>query len=199
VTAAECKLFDFKTEASKSMIGAGEVLSVDTLKNGLVVTIRAIRSDDGDRLKQAFDKLDRASVYTRFFGYKKELSAAELERAINVDFETVVALVATIERDGAEVMIGGGRYATGPSGGTPHDAEIAFLVAENFQGLGVASLLLKHLAQIARAKGLHELKAEVLPENASMLAVFRRSGLPLTSKRSEGVVHITLGLGSQGS
>ena len=53
---------------------------------------------------------------------------------------------------------------------------------------------MRHLATIARATGIRELVAEILPENISMLRVFEKSGLRLTTRRDAGVVHIALGL-----
>jgi hypothetical protein len=69
---------------------------------------------------------------------------------------------------------------------------VAFMVEEDYHGLGIAGLTLRHLAGIARAKGVKQFNAEVLPENKGMLAVFNRSGLPIKQELSEGVVHVTL-------
>ena len=71
---------------------------------------------------------------------------------------------------------------------------IAFAVEDDYQRLGIASRLLRHLTQIARAKGIARFEAYVLPENASMLQVFRRSGLVMTTKRKDGDVRVTLEL-----
>jgi hypothetical protein len=56
------------------------------LKNGLAVTIRAIRSDDKQRLREAFAKLEPSTIYTRFFGYKKQLTDAELAQGTEIEF-----------------------------------------------------------------------------------------------------------------
>ncbi|HKU45648.1 MAG TPA: GNAT family N-acetyltransferase, partial [Burkholderiales bacterium] len=72
--------------------------------------------------------------------------------------------------------------------------EIAFAVEEDYQRLGLASRLLRELAQLARANGVERFEAYVLPENASMLEVFRRSGFAMATKRDDGVVRVTLEL-----
>jgi len=59
-------------------------------------------------------------------------------------------------------------------------AEVAFLIGDAFQGLGIASLLFKHLVAIARDSGVTQFEAEVLPSNEAMLKVFSRSGIPVT-------------------
>ena len=54
--------------------------------------------------------------------------------------------------------------------------------------------MLKHLAAIARARGIAAFDADVLAENAPMLAVFARSGLSMRKRREGGTVHVTLSL-----
>ena len=62
------------------MIDARKYTAAETLRDRTPVTIRAIRRDDSNRILAAFDRLDRESVYTRFFTYKKGLADAEPER-----------------------------------------------------------------------------------------------------------------------
>jgi RimJ/RimL family protein N-acetyltransferase len=175
------------------MIDAREFEMTETLKNGLAVRIRAIRPADKAGIVDAFGKLDPESVYTRFFRTKDSLSDADLKRATEVDFDNVVALVVTIESGGKETIMGGGRYlAFDHPGG--RSAEIAFVVEEDYHGLGIAGRLLKHLARIAREKGVRQFEAEVLPQNKAMLSVFSRSGLPMEQTQTEGVIHVTLSL-----
>lgn len=76
----------------------------------------------------------------------------------------------------------------------PGRAEVAFSVDDGHQGQGIASAVIRHLTGIARAAGLSEFRAEVLPENAPMLAVFSRCGLAMRQTREGGVVHVTLAL-----
>ena len=166
---------------------AGEVL-----KDGTAVTIRAIQRGDKSRLLEAFKTFDRESVYRRFFSPKKELSDRELEQLTDVDFSQVVALVVTTQAADGEILIGGGRYAT--EGAGSGEAEIAFMTHGNYRGLGIASLVLKHLMHIAREAGVRRFEAEVLAENSPMLAVFRRSGMPMHLKRDGNILHVTLSL-----
>jgi hypothetical protein len=62
---------------------------------------------------------------------------------------------------------------------------------------GTANPTLRHLAGIAKHKGITQLHAEVLRENGGMLAVFKRSGFPMKQEYAEGVVHVTLSLGGE--
>ena len=65
---------------------------------------------------------------------------------------------------------------------------------DDYQGKGLGGALLRHLAAIGRDAGLSEFVAEVLAENAPMLKVFERSGLPMSEKHEGPLVHVTLRL-----
>jgi RimJ/RimL family protein N-acetyltransferase len=164
------------------------------LRNGTAILIRAVRSGDKVLFRTAFHNLNRDSVYMRFMGYKKDLTEAELEQATNVDFDRVVALVATVGSGDAETIIAGARYVADAGPAPYRHAEIAFLVEEDYQGQGIASCQLDHLVRIARVKGLSRFYAEVLANNRAMLTVFERSGLPMQKKQFQDVIHVTLSL-----
>jgi GNAT superfamily N-acetyltransferase len=176
------------------VIAFANYFACDKLKDGTKVTVRAIRNDDGPAILEAFSQLDAESIYRRFFSPKKELSDAELKQLTDVDVQRVTALVATMQQDGVEMLLGGGRFAT-EGGDHPKSAELAFLTAAAHRGRGIASLLLRHLTVLGREVGLSWLEADVLAENQSMLNVFRRSELPLAQRREGSVVHVTLSLG----
>jgi len=178
------------------MFDARSYHAQETLKDGTPVTVRAIRPDDKGRLLEAFRNLERETIYTRFFAYKTALTDEELRRATEPDFEQAVALVVTLPKGDNEIIIAGARYVVlGARGNEGKSAEVAFTVEEDYQGQGLARRLLGHLATIARAKGVETFEAEVLPMNKPMLTVFARSGLPMTERREDGVVHLELSLG----
>ena len=131
----------------------------ETLKDGTPVTIRAIRHDDDNTILDAFKNLDRESVYRRFFSPKKDLTAAELEQLTDVDFSQVVALVVTTQGEDGEILIGGGRYARDGMGSV--GAELAFTTESNYRGGGIATLISRHLARIAREAGVSRFEADV--------------------------------------
>ena len=153
------------------------------------VTIRPVRRDDKQRIGAAFKALHPWSIYLRFFCHKKELSEAELHRMTECDGTNQVALVATIGSGSREAVVAVGEYARNGAA-----AEVAFAVGEDFRQRGIATRLLRHLIAIARANGLARLEADVLPENRPMLTLLRHSGLPVSERCHEGVVHATLRL-----
>ena len=166
----------------------------ETLKDGIAVTIRAARPGDEEKIRQAFRNLEAETVYTRFFGYKNEVTDSELARITGVDFERNVALLVTIGSGETETVIGGASYFATDDAAPDRSAEVAFTIEEDYQGLGIASSLMRHLIRIARDKGLSRLEADVLARNLPMLSVFRRSGLPMTLRHEDDAVHVTLSL-----
>ena len=176
------------------MTGASDFVRSETLRNGLAVTIRPLRPDDRDRIARAIGELGPDSIYTRLFSYRIKLTETALDRIMSVDPVRDAALVVTIGAGDDEIVIGTGRYLGSTNVGAGGTAEVAFVVEEDYQGLGIAGRLLRHLADIARDRGNAAFEAEVLAENKSMLSVFARCGLPMQKRRDGGVVHVTLSL-----
>lgn len=173
------------------MLEAARYSAMDRLRDGRRVEIRALRPEDEGDFLAAVDRTSAQSLYRRFFGAKRYFSEQERAFFLNVDFTNHVALVAVVEAESHAAIVAGGRYVVL----RPGVAEVAFVVIDDYQGQGIGAALLRHLAAIARSAGLKELVAEVLPENISMLKVFEKSGLKLSTKRGPGVVHVALQLG----
>ena len=170
------------------MTEAASFSTTELLRDGRRVEIRALRPGDREELLAAAGRTSDQSLYRRFFSFRRKFSDEEVASFVNIDFVDEVALLA-VTRDGArEVVAGGGRYIVVQ----PGTAELAFTVVDEFQGLGVASALLRHLTALARAAGLREFLAEVLSDNTAMLRVFERSGLRMERRRENGVLHISL-------
>ncbi|WP_407178515.1 GNAT family N-acetyltransferase [Bradyrhizobium sp. STM 3562] len=145
---------------------------VERLRDGSAFEIRALRPGDRDDMLAAIGRTSAQSLQRRFFVPKRGFSENEVSFFMNIDFENHVALVAQLEEDGRPVIVGGGRYVLVQ----PTKAELAFMVIDAYQGKGVGSALLRHLLALARAAGLEELKAEVLPENTAMLGMLSAFG-----------------------
>ncbi len=117
-----------------------------TLKNGQQVRIRAIRPTDKGLVLEMFRSLESESIDTRFF-HAKKVWTGDNRRSIT---ETVFAFAVTIELEGDEVMIGGGGYTCLE---TPcRHAKVAFTVEGDYQGQGMAGLLIRLLTANARGQ-----------------------------------------------
>jgi RimJ/RimL family protein N-acetyltransferase len=167
---------------------------IERLKDQRSVTIRAVRPDDKGLVLEALAKLSAESIYRRLFTTRKEITADGLKKITEVDFVNVVALVAVLEVEGKDQIVGGGRYIRSGEAGTGPKAEVAFLIDDAFQGLGIASRLFGHLVAIAREWGITQFEAEVLPANGAMLKVFERSGLTVTTTATREFIYVVMDL-----
>ena len=112
---------------------------------------------------------------------------------MDIDFKDHVAIVALAEESGRKIVAAGGRYIVFE----PGRAEMAFVVIDAWQGRGIGSILMRHLAKIANDAGLQELTAEVLPENAAMRKVFEKFGFKPAAHRDPQTIHLVLKLGQK--
>ena len=155
------------------------------LRDGSTVHVRPVRPDDRDRLLQFLEGLSTPSKAFRFFSASANLDHAAGEFA-KVDYEGRFGLVATAGHD--EHIVAHAMYVR-----TRDDhAELAFAVADEFQGRGVGTILLAHLAEVAHDAGIAVLEAETLPENHKMIEVFRESGIPYTMRSEPGSIRVEL-------
>ncbi len=164
--------------------------AVETLRNGRVVEIRAVRPDDRDELLRTVDRTSTESLRRRFFSPRRTFSKEQVDKFFDVDFVNHVALAVIVEENGRRAIAGGCRYIViGPG-----RAEVAFGLEDRYQGQGIASAMLRRLIGIALSAGIKEFHADVLPGNLAMLKVFEKSGLEVSTTRDEGIVHIVMRL-----
>jgi nucleotide-binding universal stress UspA family protein len=149
-----------------------------TLRDGSRLLIRPIEPDDREALAEGHRRLSPESQYRRFFGPKPELHERDLDYLTQVDHHDHEALVAldSVTLEG----VGVARYVrTGPG-----VAEPAIVVADDWQGRGVARLLLDALADRAREEGIRRFDAPVLASNTEAIRVMERLGR--TTVRPQG-------------
>lgn len=164
--------------------------ATERMRDGREVEIRALQPDDRDDMLAAVGRTGTQSLQRRFFVVKRGFSEKEIAFFMNIDFVNHVALAALADEGGRHVIIGGGRYIVTE----PGKAEIAFVVIDDYQGQGVGTLLMRHLAVLARKAALRELIAEVLPENAAMRKVFGKFGFQARRGPDPAVIHLVLTL-----
>ncbi|WP_166611817.1 bifunctional acetate--CoA ligase family protein/GNAT family N-acetyltransferase [Kineococcus indalonis] len=158
------------------------------LRDGGTAHVRPIRPSDADLVAAFHSRQSEESRYLRFFAPMPRLSARDLERFTNVDHVDRVALVATVGED----IVGIARFDAAPvRAGAPRAAEVAFNISDAHQGRGLGSVLLEHLAAAARERGIRRFTADVLPQNAKMIGVFREAGFEVRQGYSDGVLEVS--------
>jgi GNAT superfamily N-acetyltransferase len=154
------------------------------LRDGTLVRVRPIRADDGERLRAFHARVSPDSIMFRYFRALPVLSEGMVEHLTHVDYATRMALVATLDAGDDEQIIAVVRY----EGISAAAAEVAFLVEDRWQGHGIATALLHHLAAHARERGFTAFVAEVMDSNHRMREVLRMAGFPHTVRYESGCV-----------
>ncbi len=156
------------------------------LRDGSTLHVRPVRSDDEQRLLAFLRSLSEQSRVLRFFSPTSDTVLAQMaKREARVDYARRYGLVAT--KGSEEQIVGHALYAAI----NDDNAEVAFAVADEYQGRGLGTILLGHLAEVAAAHGIHEFTAFVMHENRQMLGVFRESGFPTDVKFDAGELTVT--------
>ena len=154
------------------------------LADGGTVRVRPITDQDEAALLQLYEALSDESLYLRFFSPVPRPTAAQLERITKVDHRDHMALVAEL----GDSLLAVARYdRVEPES---NEAEVAFTVRDDQQGRGLGTLLLEHLAVVARANGIDVFSADTLPANAKMLNVFRDAGWESERHYDSGAIHV---------
>jgi acetyl coenzyme A synthetase (ADP forming)-like protein len=152
------------------------------LRDGSTLLVRPVTAEDRPAIEAFLKKLSQEAIGFRFFG-QVNLDWA-VDWSTTVDYANRYALVAIAGADHA-VVAHAAYIRTGPD-----RAEVAFTVADDRQGGGIATIMLAHLAAAAEEQGIAVFTAEVLPANHRMIKVFRDSGFAVASHSREGVIEI---------
>ena len=186
-----CDVPDMVGSASAQDYAAG-FRARAVLRDGTAVCVRAIRADDKEHMRIAFERLSPQTVYRRFFQHLTTLTPGVLREATELDFHDHIGLALTVGDGTSERLIAVAQLVrVAPGAGC---AEVAFVVADDYQHRGAATLLLQHLVHVARGLGVRELLALVLEENREMLEVLENSNLPLRQTAEHGVRRVLLSL-----
>lgn len=156
------------------------------LIDGSEVVVRSIRPDDAPLLQDFVRGLSARSRRFRFFAALAELSAAQLQRFVNVDRTRGLALVALSERRGRIDIVAEARCAFEQES---DNAEFAIAIADDFQRRGLGTQLVKRLLGVAWRKGVRRVFGEIKSDNRAMLAFATRLGFRLrASIQDESIV-----------
>jgi RimJ/RimL family protein N-acetyltransferase len=159
--------------------------------DGSVVTIRPIRAADLALEVEFVNGLSRHSLYQRLMSARTP-SLEELRRFTDVDPERELGLIATVRAGGRERQVGVARYVRESS---PERAEIAIVLADEWQGRGLGTRLMLGLIRAAGSAGVRRLAGTALSTNEPVLALARKLGFRLTADpRSAKVTNLTLDL-----
>ena len=155
------------------------------LADGATVEIRPPIPGDTDAVTRFHQAMSPGNRYLRFFSMSKragEQEARRVCRPADADHAALLALLGT-------QLVGLASYERSE---TPGAAEVAFAVADDMHGRGIATLLLEHLVSVGRAQRVQAFTATTLPENVAMLRVFADAGLCVRRRLVDNVIELTM-------
>lgn len=169
---------------------------VGWLRDGTRVRVRAVRPEDWDQIVEFLTRVSTESLERRFFSPVRP-GYVVLEILAPIVHDDRLSLIVEVTDRSPGLVIAHGEYDRRPS--DPTRAEVAFLVADDRSGQGVATILLVELARRARAVGVRWFDAVVLPENRSMTDVFLGAGFPCTFRWAGGVGRMSMDISREPS
>lgn len=172
---------------------AGRRRETMRLRSGVRVTLRPLAIDDLKQAQSVFAALSEQTRYLRYQRAVPKLTAELIVETITSRTEPSVIIVATVQVDGDDRIVGGGRIeaasqAMEAPGARHRVAEFAMIVADAWQAKGIGTALLRSLCRRAGALGYQELIGEVLAVNGPMLALATHLGFEVPARADRGEV-----------
>ena len=146
-------------------------------RRGAAVTVRFVEPRDAEELQSYIRSLSACSRYNRFLGAMGELPTPLLDRFTHVNERDGFTVIATMQVDGFETIVGEARYILHSHNGS---FEFGMSIEDRWQGFGIGAALLKNLECRAAAFGAERLFGDTLRSNESMIALARKSGFAFT-------------------
>lgn len=160
-----------------------------TTKMGMEILLRPIKISDEPLFKDFFYSLSDDTLYRRFISMRKDMPHERLQRFVIIDYAKEMAILAMIQQEEKEIIVGVGRYSMQEAA---HIAEVALVVRDDHQSKGIGTEIISYLTYLAKKQGLLGFTAEVLVENKPMLHLFEKMGFGIEKRREEGMYELKL-------
>jgi len=151
-----------------------------TLKHDKAVQMRPVRPEDAVQISELVKRMSAESRYFRFMHAINELSPRMVVQFTKLDYDRQMAFVA-VSNDARDV-VGVSQYSIQSDG---IHAEFAVAIADDWQGLGLASSLMRLLIEHAKEKNIQQLYGDVLATNVAMQHLMKSLGFTATRKPDE--------------
>jgi acyl-CoA hydrolase/GNAT superfamily N-acetyltransferase len=160
-----------------------------TFKGDIKVRFRAIKPSDEEEMRRLFYRFSDEAVYYRYFSAVKTMPHSRMQEYVNIDFSQIMSIVGIIGEHGHEHIIAEARYIKNRQN---LFAEVAFIVDEKYQRLGIATYLYQTLIRLAKEEGLLGFTADVLSSNIEMMKVFSKGGHRTSANLQNGLYEVTI-------
>ena len=165
------------------------IVIVHQFGKDLKVRFRAIKPSDEEGMRRLFYRCSDECVYTRYFSPIKTMPHSRMQEYVNIDYSNTLSIVGLIGEPGQGKIISEARFVRQNNNSY---ADIAFIVDENYQNLGIAGFVYKTLVRLARERGIKGFTADVLASNKAMLKVFEKGGHIVNFRFEEGVYSLKI-------
>ncbi|WP_226501811.1 GNAT family N-acetyltransferase [Pseudomonas sp. MWU16-30322] len=142
---------------------------IEAVKDGRHVLIRPLAEKDREREYAFIQRLSPESRHMRFLAQIREPGAAMLDQLMDTDNRQRTAFIALVHENGQLIEIGISRYAATAE----HECECAVTVADEWQHLGLGTLLMEHLIKAARRNGFLQMYSVDSASNEAMRELAR--------------------------
>jgi ribosomal protein S18 acetylase RimI-like enzyme len=160
-----------------------------TLKNGRRISVRPLLPADEFAYRNFFYSLREETIFYRFFRKIRTLPRPMAQKTwASVDYRKNMSLIGMVQKKGHKEIMAIGTYMEIDE----KMAEVAFMVQEEYQGLGMGSYLLAQLEAIARENGYTGFTAVVMPENKAMIQVFKKRYPDAAMRFKDGDIVVTM-------
>ncbi len=143
------------------------------LRDGRPVLLRPIKPEDEPLWLDMFQKFSEESIRYRFFELIRDTPHEVRVRYCNIDYDREMAIVAELTENGHRSILGVVRLIVEPDEKT---GEIAFIVADPWQGLGLGTKMIDYMIEICKDKGLEQIYGVMLAENVKAISLMRQMG-----------------------
>jgi acetyltransferase len=148
------------------------------LRDGRTVLLRPIKPEDEPLWLEMFQNFSEESIRYRFFQIIKDTPHETRVRYCNIDYDREIAIVPELTEDGHRKILGVVRVGIEPDGKT---GEIAFIVADPWQCLGLGTKLVDYAIEICKDMKLEKLYAIMLPDNYRAVSLMKKMGFTITN------------------
>ena len=146
------------------------------MRDGRSVLLRPIKPEDEPMWLEMFKNFSEESVRYRFFNIIKDTPHEVRVRYCNIDYDREIGIVAEMEEEGRRRILGVVRLIIEPDG---KNGEIAFIVADPWQGLGLGTKMVDYMIEICNDKGLETIYAFMLPDNYRAIRLLKKMGFTI--------------------
>jgi acetyltransferase len=160
------------------------------LRDGRSVLLRPIKPEDEPLWLEMFQNFSKQSIRYRFFQIIRDTPHEVRVRYCNIDYDREIAIVAELTEEGRRKILGVVRLIVEPNGKT---GEIAFIVADPWQGLGLGTKMVDYMIEICKDRALERIYGIMLPDNHRAIRLMKKMGFQV-EYLAEGTVKATLDL-----